>query len=264
VIVSDNGSTDGTISSVTEQFPFVKLLDNRENIGFAAGNNRALRLARGKYILLLNSDTLVLSKTLPEMLSFMDSRPNAGAATARVELPDGSLDLACHRGFPSPWNALCYFLGLEKIFPEVRIFSGYHQTYRDFNKPHEVDAISGAFFLVRRQVLEKVGFLDERFFMYAEDLDWCLRIKQAGFKIYYNPHAKIIHFKKQSGRKKTAAGQEDRQETRTIRVRSTGHFYSTMRLFYDKHYKDKYPSFLRHLIMAAIRFIEKYKQLRQR
>lgn len=263
VIVSDNGSNDGSVEAIREKFPWVKIIENKKNIGFAAGNNRAIKQARGKIILLLNSDTIVLPDSFEKMLEFLDKTKDAGAATARLELKDGALDLGCHRGFPTPWNAITYFLRLERLFPNVPVFSGYHQSWKDFNVAHEVDAISGACFFVRRKVVKEVGLLDERYFMYAEDLDWCMRIKKAGWKIYYVPDAKITHFKKRSGRSK-AEGLPVSPETRKLRAKTITYFYDTMRIFYDKHYKEKYPSWLRALVVAGIWLLTAVKLIRNR
>ncbi len=261
VIVSDNGSSDGSIHEVQNRFPWVKLLENKRNIGFAAGNNKAIEKAKGELILLLNSDTVVFPDSFEKLVNFMDRQKDAGAATAKLVLPDGALDLASHRGFPTPWNAFTYFFKLEQLFPNIPIFSGYHQTWKDFDAIHQVDAISGACFMVRRKVVRKVGLLDERFFMYAEDLDWCLRIKEAGWKIYYNPDARVVHFKKRSGRSKD----EDRQvnpAVQRIRSKTSTHFYATMKLFYDKHYKKKYPRCLRTIVLLGIWLLGKTRNLR--
>jgi GT2 family glycosyltransferase len=263
VIVADNGSTDGSIDAVKAKFPWVKIVDNQKNIGFAAGNNRAIEKARGKLILLLNSDTVVFPESFTKMIKFMDKTKDAGAATARLELPDGALDLACHRGFPTPWNAFTYFLRLEKAFPNLKLFSGYHQAWKNFDEIHEIDAISGACFFIRKKVIDEIGPLDEDYFMYAEDLDWCMRIKKAGWKIYYNPQAKIIHFKKRSGRSKSE-GLPITPETRKLRAQTITYFYDTMRIFYDKHYKRKYPTWVRYPVLTGIWLLTQIKLVRNR
>lgn len=262
VILVDNNSHDGTLAAVKKSYPWVKILKNSENLGFAAGNNPAIKKAKGEIVLLLNSDTLVPDATLQAMLDFLRENPDVGAATPRIELADGSLDLACHRGFPTPWNAFTYFLGLERLFPNSKICSGYHQTYQNFNLPHEVDAISGACFFIRSKVIDQVGLLDERFFMYAEDLDWCLRIKEAGWRIMYNPQVKIIHLKKQSGRKKKSTLQGIK-EAKRLRKKTTDHFFFTMQQFYDKHYQNRYPKALRFLVLAGIFIFQKLKSIRK-
>jgi len=261
VIVSDNGSTDGSVEEIRSRFPWVKLLENKNNVGFAAGNNRAIKKAKGDLILLLNSDTVVFPDALEELVGFMDRQKDAGAVTGKLILSDGAVDLACHRCFPTPWTALTYFLKLEQLFPNIPLFSGYHKTWKDFETVHRVDAISGACFMVRKAVIARVGLLDESYFMYAEDLDWCMRIHKAGWKIYYNPKAKVVHFKKRSGRNKDE-GKKLSQTTQRIRAKSTNYFYDTMKLFYDKHYKEKYPRWVRSTVLFGIWLLGKIRNLR--
>ena len=263
VLLADNGSTDGSVEAIKLQYPWVKIIENRRNIGFSAGNNRALKQAKGKIILLLNSDTKVFPDTFKEMLEFFATHKQAGAATARLMLPDGALDLACHRGFPTPVNPLAYFLKLEQLFPEFKPVSGYHQTWKNFNTIHEVDVISGACFFIRKQVLDQVGLLDERYFMYAEDIDWCMRIKKSGWKIYYNPNSKIIHCKKRSGRSKSE-GLPVNDQTRKLRAQTIIYFYDTMRIFYDQYYREKYGRLVRAVVLLGIYLFTKVKLLRNR
>jgi len=231
IIVVDNGSTDGTVEEVKKNFPDVTVFENKKNIGFAAGNNQGIQASRGRYVLLLNSDTEVYPETLQKMITFMDDHKKAGASTCKLVLPNGSMDPACHRGFPTPWNAFSYYAKLEKLFPKSRLFGGYHQGYKDLSVPHEVDAISGAFFMVRKVVVKQVGMLDEAYFMYAEDIDLAYRVKEAGWQIWFNPDTKVLHQKKQSGRLHT---------DRTRRIQSYEYFLTYNRLFYTKHYEKKY------------------------
>lgn len=242
IIVCDNASTDYTDRMVKKEFPGVVFIQNGANVGFAAGNNPGIRKAKGRYVLLLNSDTEVNADTLAAMIRFMDNHPRCGASTCTLLLMDGSMDPACHRGFPTPWNALTYFSKLEKLFPGIPLFSGYHQLYKDVSLAHEVDSISGAFFLVRREVVDAVGMLDEAFFMYGEDIDWAYRIKQAGWEIWFNPEVSILHKKKQSGR--SHANRERRVQTQTL-------FITNNKLFYTKHYAKKYPLIVTWLVYLA-------------
>lgn len=249
VIVVDNASSDGSPEMVKKEFPQAKLIANPENWGFAKGNNVALRQAQGKYILLLNSDTVVEKETLPRMIKFMEENPKVGVATCRVELADGSLDLACHRGFPTPWASLTYFLGLEKLFPKSRIFGRYHLGFLPLDKIHEIDSPVGAFYLLKKEVINQVGLLDEDYFMYGEDLDWSFRIKKAGWKLVYYPHVKIIHLKRKSGLQKEG---KIADEVRELRRKTMTHFYEAMRLFYQKNYRDKYPFWVGRLVNLGI------------
>ena len=242
VIVCDNASTDGTDIMVKKEFPDVFFIQNGGNIGFAAGNNPGIKKATGRYVLLLNSDTEVSENTIATMIRFMDEHPKAGASTCKLLLMDGSMDPACHRGMPTPWNAFTYYTKLEKLFPKAKVFSGYHQLYKDLSTVHEVDSISGAFFLVRREVINAVGMLDEAYFMYGEDIDWAYRIKEAGWQIWYNPNVTILHKKKQSGRSHT--DRERRTKTQSL-------FIKNNKLFYTKHYEKKYPKIVTWLVYLA-------------
>lgn len=244
VILCDNGSDDGIGEAVKAEFPKVQFIQNGGNIGFSAGNNTGIRRARGRYVLLLNTDTEVAPDTLSGMLSFMDANPSTGAATCKLLLMDGSIDPACHRGFPTPWRSFAYMSKLAKLFPKSRFFAGYHMTYLDFSTVHDVDMISGAFFLVRREVIEKVGLLDEEYLMYGEDMDWCMRIKEAGYRILYNPNFTILHKKKQSGRA---------HADRARRVRTKMLFYRYNHLFFTKNYSKKYGFFVRFLVNTMFR-----------
>ena len=242
IIVCDNASTDGSDLMMKKEFPTIPFIQNGGNIGFAAGNNPGIKIAKGRYVLLLNSDTEVEKNAVSTMVRFMDSTPACGASTCKLLLMDGSMDPACHRGMPTPWNALTYYLKLEKLFPHARWFSGYHQLYKDLTTIHEVDCISGAFFLVRREVIDKVGMLDESYFMYGEDIDWAYRIKEAGWQIWYNPTVTILHKKKQSGR--SHANRERRIKTQTL-------FITYNKLFYTKHYEKKYGPIVTWLVYRA-------------
>ena len=243
IIVCDNGSADDSVGVIQKEFPGVLLIQNRRNVGFAAGNNIGMKKSKGRYILLLNSDTVVSKDTLYNMLTYMDEYTDAGVSTCKLFLPDGGIDPACHRGFPTPWASLTYMIGLERLFPGSRFFAQYHQGYKNLHTIHEVDCISGAFFMVRREVIQSAGFLDEAYFMYGEDLDWCYRIKKAGWKIFYNPSVSVLHKKKQSGRD---------SKYRMLRKKTNKYFYETMNLFYNKHYRYRYSWFVTGLVRVGI------------
>lgn len=239
ILVCDNGSSDGSVGMIRKEFPDIILIENTRNLGFAAGNNPGIRKAKGNYILLLNSDTEVQRTSLSVMLDYMRHHKEVGAATCKLVLANGSIDPACHRGFPSPWAAFTYFSKLERIFPKTALFGQYHQTYKDFNTVHEIDMISGAFFLTRSEVIQKVGMLDEEYYFYGEDMDWCFRIKEKGWKIIYNPKAIVLQKKKQSGR-----AHSDRMR----RVKTELYFYEYNKLFYRKNYGRRYPGILMSVI----------------
>ncbi len=221
VIVVDNASDDGSVEMVGKKFPEVRTIANDTNLGFAAANNIALRVSSGRYILLLNPDTVVQEDTFQTIVGFMDAHPDAGMAGCRILNPDGSLQPACRRSFPTPWVAFTKISGLSALYPESRIFGRYNLGYLDPDVSCEVDAISGSFMTIRRETYEQVGGLDEEYFMYGEDLDWCYRVKQAGWKVYYVSGTRIIHYKGESVR---------RSEIDEVR-----HFHRAMRVFVAKN-----------------------------
>lgn len=222
VIVVDNASTDGSVVMLRRSFPRVQLIASPENLGFARANNLAFRRARGRYLLLLNPDTVVQEDTVRVMRAYLDAHPDVGMAGCKILNPDGTFQLAARRSFPTPWVAATRLLGLSRLFPQSRLFGRYNLTYLNPEATYNVDAVSGSFMFVRRAVVDRVGGLDERFFMYGEDLDWCYRIGQAGWKVRYVHTTAIIHYKGES--------------TRRSSIDELGTFYRAMQLFVEKHY----------------------------
>ncbi len=200
VIVVDNFSSDDSTKMVRAEFPKVILIENKENRGFAAANNQAIAIAQGRYILLLNSDTVVLDKAIEKTLSFADDNPKAAALGCRVFNPDGTIQTTCFM-FPSILNMILSSTYLYKLFPGSKFFGREQMTWWDRNDIREVDVVTGCFILVRRQAIEQVGILDERFFMYGEETDWCYRMKKNGWKIMFTPVGQIIHYGGQSASK---------------------------------------------------------------
>lgn len=243
IIIVDNASTDNSIEVVRKKFPNITYILNESNLGFGKAHNIALKKAKNEYLLILNPDSKILKGTLKHMLSFMEENPNVGAASALVEKEDGSMDLASHRGFPTPWASFLYYvLGNDSL---------YHLKNRDLSKTHEVDSIVGAFFLTRKSILEKVGYFDEDYFMYGEDLDLCLRIKNAGYRVMYVPEVKILHYKGvSSGLKKHS--QDITSANKETKLRAFNAFYESMKIFYKKHYAKKYPAILNWLILLGV------------
>jgi len=243
VILVDNASSDATVKEVRAVFPSVNIIENKTNAGFAKGNNIGMHVAKGRYMLLLNSDTEVDPDAIRDVCIDMEKRPRAGAMTCTLVLTDGSMDPACHRGFPTPWASFTYFTKLEALFPKSTFFGAYHQGYKQMTVPHQVDAISGAFCMVRRETIEEVGYLDEAFFMYGEDLDWAYRMKEKGWEIWFDPDTTTLHRKKKSGR---SHGDKKRRMVNDIL------FYDTMKLFYKKHYEKKYSWILTACIFGLL------------
>ena len=241
IIVVDNASDDGSIEMVRKRFPSVQLIANSSNLGFARANNIALRRARGKLLLLITPDTLVQEDTLRVMMKFFEENPDAGLAGCKILNPDGSFQLPCRRSFPTPWVAFTKIFGLSALLPRSRLFGRYNLTYLSPDETYELDAVSGSFMMVRREAYGQVGGLDEDFFMYGEDLDWCYRIQRAGWKNYYVPATKIIHYKGESTRRSNV------QEIRT--------FYQAMHLFVRKHHGSSFlfAMFLRLAISVTSR-----------
>ncbi|MBN2412061.1 glycosyltransferase [candidate division KSB1 bacterium] len=225
IFVVDNASSDGTVEYLKKRFPDVTVLANRENLGFGRANNQAIVRSAGEYICLINPDTIVQEDTFSTLISFFEKNQKAGAVGCKILNPDGTLQLACRRSFPTPWVAFTKIAGLAKIFPKSRLFGRYNLTYLDPGKTTQVEAISGSFMLIRRAVIDSVGGFDEHFFMYGEDLDLCYRIREAGREIYYVPETQIVHFKGESSKKSPLA-------QRRL-------FYEAMRLFVNKHFSGK-------------------------
>lgn len=258
IFVVDNDSYDGTPDMVKKKYPWVKLIDNKKNLGFSKANNQALKIAKGKYVLILNPDTQVPEHTLTKMVDFMNKNPDVGIATCRIEFPNGNLDVDCRRHFPTPWRAFTHFSGLSKIFPKSKIFDQYNYGYMPADIEHEIDACVGAFMMIPKKAIDKVGMFDEEFFFYGEDLDWCWRFHEVGYRIVYTPSAKIIHYKgASSGIKKSS--QNVTKATRESKKRVMKESVRAMRIFYRKHLRQKYPFFINWLMYLSMWLIEKYR-----
>lgn len=261
VIVSDNNSTDGSVEALKEykkksKIKVFMILDNKKNLGFAKGNNVAVKKAKGRYVLFLNPDTVMYPKTLPTLIDFMDAHPDAGACTCQVDIPSGKIDEASHRGFPTPWNAFTHFSGLEKVFPKSKFFAGYTRGWEDLRKIHPVPAIVGAFMLVRREAGEKIGWWDEDYFFYGEDLDFCYSLGEKGYTIYYVPTVHILHYGGvSSGIKKQSQGITTANIERKRMVQQ--HRFDAMRIFYRKHYLKKYPKLITWGVFKGIDYLYK-------
>jgi N-acetylglucosaminyl-diphospho-decaprenol L-rhamnosyltransferase len=262
VLVVDNHSDDHSAETVERLFPRVLVARTPRNGGYAYANNIALRFLAGeetgviwkaeqaivppsalqrplpRYVLLLNPDTVLPPGTLQRMVEFMDSRPEIGAAGPKLVRGDGRLDLACRRSFPTPLNALFKLTGLSRLLPRHPVVARYNMTYADEDRLTEVDSVCGAFMLVRSQILREVGYLDERFFMYGEDLDWAYRIKQRGWRVFYNPSVVVQHLK----------GESSKKQSNKLIIE----FYRAMYLFHRKHYAPREPLPLTLLVWCGI------------
>lgn len=244
IIVVDNASDDGSIEAIQQQFPEVMTIINKENHGFSKANNLGMRMATGEYILLLNSDTIVELNTLKGAHAFIRDHKHIGALGCKILLPSGKLDAACKRSFPTPMNGIYHSLHLDDAYPDSIRFGEYNLTYVDENKTCSIDCIMGAFMMVSREVIDVVGMLDEDYFMYGEDVDWCYRIKKAGYQVMYYPEVRIFHHKKASGIEK--------RNPKVIEA-----FYDSMIIFYNKHYQDKYSKFTRWFVITGTNIMKK-------
>lgn len=256
IIVVDNDSKDGSVELLENKFPDILVIASKENLGFAKANNVGIKRSVGRYVLCLNSDTVVYPGVLEYMVSFMDEHKSAGASTCKLEMLNGEIDDASHRGFPTPWNAITHFSGLSKVFPHSKLFSGYWQGWKDLSKIHQIDVLAGAFMLIRREAGDQVDWWDEDYFFYGEDVDFCYQLGQKGWRIYYVPTVKILHYKGASGGIKKAS-QEITTATKETKRRVTKARFNAMRIFYKKHYVKKYPKVLTWFVMQGINVRER-------
>lgn len=262
IIVVDNNSADDLTVMAKEELNNVTLIQNKENLGFAKANNIGIRKARGRYLLFLNPDTKVTKNAIKAVLNYMEENKDVGVASPRVELANGELDEGCHRGFPTPWNAFAHFSGLGKLFSKSKLFSGYRMGWQlDNPAPHEVDSVVGAFYMVRREAGEEIGWWDEDYFWYGDELDFSYRLKKAGWRIVYIPSEKILHYKGAS----SGIGKSEWKITtasRETKIRAAKASTEAMRIFYKKHYSDQYPKFITWLVLSGINLLQTFRVLR--
>ena len=237
----DNGSVDGTLVMLQNEFPYVSLIRNDKNLGYAKANNQAIRCSQSRFVLLLNPDTLLEQNSLQVLVDYLTTHPQVGIVGPKVLNSDGSFQPQCKRGEARPWEVICYFSGLSRLFPKDPRFCGYLQGHLDENTINFVPAISGSCMLIRREMMDKIGLLDEAFFAYQEDTDFCVRARQAGWQVVFNPEAHIIHY---GGR-----GGTQFQPYRTIYEWHRSYF-----LYYKKHLARDYFflfNWLFYLLMGA-------------
>jgi N-acetylglucosaminyl-diphospho-decaprenol L-rhamnosyltransferase len=238
VIVVDHGLTPDLLDRLTAGFSWVEVLMDRSDRGYAVSNNLGLRRAAGRYLLLLNDDVVLPVTALRAMVDWMDAHPRAGYAGPRLVLPDGRLDRACRRAFPTPLVSLYRLAGIAGLFPGSRTFGQYNLSYLPVDQTASVDAVVGACMLVRRAAAAEVGLLDETYFMYGEDLDWALRLQQGGWQGWYLAFVVVLHRKGSSSKRR--------------RLRTTYEFYRAMVVFYRRHYAATAPWAVTWLVLAAI------------
>lgn len=255
ILISDNSPNQLTQKAVKESFGHNNRIScwlNSQNYGFSKGNNIAIKKARGKYVLFLNPDTKVYQDTIDGMVEFVINTPDCGAATCKVVLPDGKLDDSSHRGFPTPWRAFSHFSGLSKVFPKTKLFGGYNLSYLDLSKLHKIESLAGSFMIVPYSVGAKLNWWDEDYFFYGEDIDFCYRIKKAGYEIYFVPGFSALHMKGVSSGIKKVSKDVTRATAATKKL-ATYHRFHAMEIFYDKHYAKIYPPAIRQIVMLGIK-----------
>lgn len=250
IVVVDNASTDQDVLTLASSHPGVHFSVNQSNLGFSTACNIGLRARPADFYLLLNPDCMVTDGAIAACLDFLEREPRAGIVGCRVENPDGSLQLACRRSIPTPSVALFRLLGLSRLFPRSRRFGRYNFTYLSDQTSHEVEAVSGSFLMFRSAVLEQIGGLDEEFFLYGEDLDFCYRALKAGWKVHYFAGARVTHHKRQSSRQNADV--------------ANYHFYNAMKLFYRKHFGSRTHRLQSVLVQSAVAASYRLSQIRRR
>jgi GT2 family glycosyltransferase len=238
IFVVDNNSVDGSVEMVKERFPEIKLIANKDNVGFSKANNQAIRESKGEYVLLLNPDTLVEEDTFTKTVQFMDEHPNAGGLGVKMVDGKGRFLPESKRGLPTPQVAFFKMFGLSSLFPKSKKFGRYHLGFLDKDEIHKIDVLAGAFMLMRRKTLDEVGLLDETFFMYGEDIDLSWRIKLGGYENYYYPNTRIIHYKGESTKKGS--------------LNYVFVFYKAMIIFAKKHFSSSLAGVYSFFINIAI------------
>lgn len=223
IIVVDNASIDGSIEYISNHYPNVKLIANKQNVGFSKANNQGIKVASGNFILILNPDTIVQEDTISICLDYMDKHEKAGVIGVKMLDGSGKYLPESKRGEPTLWNSFTKFSGLTNLFPSSKLFSGYYLGYLDENSPHKVDVLCGAFMFFRKNVLSEAGNFDEDYFMYGEDIDLSLQVRKKGYEVIYLPSTKIIHFKGESTKKSS--------------YNYIRNFYNAMKIFVNKNYK---------------------------
>lgn len=256
VIVADNASTDGSAQMVRRKFKKVTIVQSKVNLGFSAGNNIARKITKGKYVLFLNSDVEIKGNAIGKCLSLLEQRPELGAITCKVVLPNGKLDYSCHRGLPTVWNTLCYWSGLSKIFPGSAVFSGYTASYLSPNDSHYIDCINGAFIMIRKDLLDKINWWDEDYWWNGEDIEMCWNIKKMGYRIWYEASEQMIHYKGSSSGLHSTAKAEVAKE---MKIRTAKSAAKAMKIFVNKHSQELGPYPVMIVVKLGIALLEKYR-----
>lgn len=239
VIITDNGSSDGSQEMLAAEFPRVQVIYNDSNQGYTRPMNQALQAGVGRYLMQLNPDTLMHPGLIDSLLDYMDASPQVGICTPKVLNSDGTLQKQCRRSAARPWDAVSYVLGLSRLFPGSRLFGRYLMEYLPEDQIAEVEAVSGSCMLIRRAVIDQIGYLDEQFFAYQEDTEFCFRARKAGWKIFYMPQAQITHYGGLGG-------------SRFVPYRGIFAWHRSFFLYYRKHLAREYFFLINWLIYLGI------------
>lgn len=251
VIVVDNASHDDSVKMVKSNYPDVILIKNKKNLGFAKANNIGAKKAAGRFLLFLNSDTVIKRYSLVKPLKFLKNHPKVGAITIKLVTATGQIDIDNHRGFPTPWASFCHFFGLSRLLPNSTLLNSYHLGLRKLNRVHSIPVAAGSFLMMPSKIFKQIGGWDEAYYFYGEDIDLCYRIGLANYKIIYYSKVSALHLKGASSgiRKETAKVSKADQATRIKIAKSSA---EAMKIFYKKFYIKKYPRIVTFLILSAI------------
>ena len=239
VLVVDNHSTDGTLEMLRSEFPDVRCMKNPDNLGYTRAMNQGLRSAVGRYLVQLNPDTIVQPAAFDKLHEFMEAHPAVGIVSPKVLNSDGSFQYQCRRSAARPWDVVSYFTGLWRLFPRNPIFGRYLMTYKDVDEIHPAEAVSGSCMVIRRDVVDQIGYLDEAFFAYQEDTDFCFRARQKGWQVYYAPVASIIHYGGHGG-------------SRNQPYRAIIEWHKSYLRYYRKHLASDYVFLINWLMYAGM------------
>tara|TARA_B100000886_G_scaffold333603_1_gene287895 strand:+ start:1334 stop:2200 length:867 start_codon:yes stop_codon:yes gene_type:complete len=238
IIVVDNASSDGSVEMLKAEFKYIKLIANTQNLGFSKANNQGIAQAQGKYILLLNPDTLINKNTFEDCLNFSKQTNNCGGIGVKMLDANNQFLKESKRGFPTPWASLCRLSFLNKLFPNSALLNGYYLGHLSNDENHQVEVLAGAFIWIKKSIIDEIGGLDETYFMYGEDIDFSYRIQQAGYHNYFLGTVTILHYKGES---------TDKYSFKYIK-----HFYDAMKIFSKKHYTRTYPLYHMGIILMII------------
>lgn len=255
IILCDNGSSDGSVEAIKEKYPEVIIIENNANLGFAKGNNAAKNIAKGEYILFLNTDTIVYKDTIRKTLDYLKEHKDVGAVTCKLVLNDGSLDKDARRSFPTPWVSFTHLaLPLDRLFPKSKLFARYWYGYISPDTTHDADVLQGAYFLAPKKLLDEVGWFDEDYFLDGEDIDLCWKIKEKGYRLVYYPEVSILHLKGATKGKTKKVQRSKISLKDKMKFRMSG--VNSMEIFYRKRMWKQYPMIVNILVIVGIKTIK--------